>query len=128
MGKIYENKADHNQAFLDSIIESYPKEYYDWKVTVQFYIALHRCYCVLEASGQTICNRHNDNIKKLASVDSNLSTNLFKLYKHSRQSRYDGFMNDEAMNRINKINFDENKSSLALINKEITNYYPTALY
>lgn len=127
MAKMYENKADHNQIFLDSIIEDYPSEYYDWKVTVQFYIALHRCYCVLHVSGQTICNRHRDNIANLKSIDSGLSSNLFKLYKHSRQSRYDGFMTDDAMNMINKINFEANKSSLASINNGMANYYPIAV-
>lgn len=121
---MYENKADHNQVFLDSIIEDYPSEYFDWKVTVQFYIALHRCYCVLDASGQTICNRHKVNINNLKTIDAELSTNLFKLFKHSRQSRYDGFIYEEAMTRINKINFESNKIILASINSKIANYYP----
>ncbi len=124
---MYENKADHNQVFLDSIIEDYPSEYFDWKVTVQFYIALHRCYCVLDASGETICNRHKDNINNLKSIDSGLSINLFKIYKNSRQSRYDGFINEDAMNRINKINFEANKSSLSSINTGIATYYPIAV-
>lgn len=121
---MYENKADHNQVFLDSIIEDYPSEYFDWKVTVQFYIALHRCYCVLGVSGQTICDRHKVNINNLKTIDAELSTNLFKLFKHSRQSRYDGFINEEAMTRINKINFESNKIILASINSKIVNYYP----
>lgn len=127
MSKVYENKANHNKDFLDAIISDYPTEYFDWKVTVQFYIALHRCYCVIEASGQKICNRHNDNINNLSAIDLGLSKNLFKLYKYSRQSRYDGFMSDEAMNRINKINFSKNEILLASINKGIVNYYPVSV-
>lgn len=127
MGKIYENKADHNQDFLDSIIQDYPTDYYDWKVTLQFYIALHRCYCVLDASGYVICNRHKDNIKNLEAINKVLSANLFKLFRNSRQARYEGFITTEAMNRINKINFDANKTALASIKSNVATYYPVTV-
>ena len=124
---MYENKANHNQSFLDSIIGDYPLEYFDWKVTIQFYIALHRCYCVLDASGHSICNRHKDNINNLKTIDAELGRNLFKLYNNSRQSRYDGFIHDDAMSRINKINFESNKSTLSSLNSKMANYYPAPI-
>ena len=42
MPKKYENKSNHNKDFLNSLITDYPSDYYDWKVTVQFYTCLHR--------------------------------------------------------------------------------------
>ena len=124
MPRKYDNKSAHNKAFLTSIQSDYPEDYYDWKVTVQFYTGLHRCYCVLEVKSIPIETSHSSNIKNLKPINTDLSQNLYKLYKFSRQSRYDGFMSDEAMLRINKINFKEGNGLLKQIESEVLNYYP----
>ena len=120
----YENKSIHNQDFLNSIHNDYPQEYFDWKVTVQFYVALHKCYCVLETQGEPIEQSHSGNIKNLKSIDPELSRKLFTLYKNSRQSRYEGFINQDAMDRINKINYDSGKVLIQKINTLALKYYP----
>lgn len=127
MPKSYENKANHNQDFLDSIINDYPESYFDWKVTVQFYIGLHRCYCVLLINGISVTSSHQKNIDNLGTIDKELSKKLFQVYKNSRQSRYDGFINEDAMNRINKINFNSGVSNLKVIVNTVSTYYPVAV-
>jgi hypothetical protein len=127
MPKIYENKANHNQDFLDSINNDYPDSYYDWKVTIQFYTALHRCYCVILNNGISITSSHQANITNIGTINKDLSKNLFLVYKYSRQSRYDGFMNEDSMNRINKINFDKGETILKKVNTLVASYYPAVI-
>ncbi|WP_130736908.1 hypothetical protein [Flavobacterium sp. J27] len=124
MPKVYENKAIHNETFLYCINNDYPNEYFDWKVTIQFYTALHKCYCVLLTKNFTIHKSHKDNIDNIKTIDQNLSTKLHKVYKHSRQSRYDGFLTEDSMNRINKINYTDGVRILNDINNLVAQYYP----
>ena len=124
MPKKYENKSNHNKDFLDSIHNDYPNSYFDWKVTIQFYTALHKCYCVIISSGSTINTSHKLNIESIRKIDLELSQKLFKLYNNSRQSRYDGFMTEEAMNRFNKINFLAGEVYLKNVENLTSRYYP----
>ena len=112
MPKKYENKSNHNQDFLESIHNDYPNTFFDWKVTVQFYTALHKAYCVIIFNGHEVTTSHNHNITTLGTVNPELGKALFLVYKNSRQSRYEGFMTDEAMERINKINFEKGLTTL----------------
>ncbi|MGM0479856.1 MAG: hypothetical protein ACQERC_11595 [Bacteroidota bacterium] len=123
MPKIYYNKSTHNKTFLKNLCEDYPEDYFDWKVTVQFYSGLHRCYCVLANKGEVIQQSHSKNIKNLKAIDANISRKLFKLYKNSKQSRYDGFLDEEAMLRINRINFNDGSTLLKSIETEVEKYY-----
>tara|TARA_R110001583_G_C5667331_1_gene410338 strand:+ start:924 stop:1307 length:384 start_codon:yes stop_codon:yes gene_type:complete len=127
MPKKYENKAIHNEDFLQSIINDYPNTYFDWKVTVQFYCALHRCYCVLLTNGSVVETRHQLNINNIKTINPELSRSLFSVYKNSRSSRYDGFINDDAMERINKINYQKSDSELRKIKGIVSTYYPIAV-
>lgn len=127
MPKEYENKSIHNKCFLESISNDYPEDYFDWKVTVQFYACLHNCYCVLQAQSYEIIQSHSDNIKNLKKINPTLSRKLYTLFKNSRQSRYDGFMRDDAMLRINKMNFNEGKRLTSDIESECLKYYPVAI-
>ncbi len=124
MPKKYENRSNHNKNFLNLLNTDYSNDYFDWKVTVQFYTCLHRCYCVLEANDLNIEQSHKRNIKNLKSIDNNLGRKLYTLYKNSRQSRYDGFISEDAMLRINKINFNEGSRILQAIETECLKYYP----
>jgi hypothetical protein len=51
----HREKADHNQAFLESIADR--KTYCDWIVTVAFYKALHLVEMVFADAG-----KHSDNL------------------------------------------------------------------
>lgn len=124
MPRKYYNKSNHNKTFLEKIHEDYPEDFFDWKVTVQFYTGLHKCYCVLLVKDEVVKSSHNQNIKNLKGINPEISRKIFELYKNSRQSRYDGFIDDEAMLRINKINFDRGVSLLRSIESEVSSYYP----
>lgn len=124
MPKDFNNKFHHNKEFLKSIVEDYPDEYFDWKVTVQFYCGLHKSYTVLLSQGFDIESSHKLNIENLEKVEKSLSKNIFQLYKNSRQSRYEGFIKAEYMERINKINFNKGTSILTKVEQQCAQYYP----
>jgi len=65
-----------------------------------------------------------NNIKNLKTIDNSLGRKLYTLYKNSRQSRYDGFINEDAMLRINKINFEEGDRIFQALESECLKYYP----
>lgn len=124
MPKKYANKSNHNKHFLETIENNYPEDFFDWKVTVQFYTALHKCYCVIITKEKDVLPSHSKNIKNLKIIDASIAKKLFTLYKNSRQSRYDGFIKEEAMLRINKINYANGNVLLKGIEKEVAKYYP----
>lgn len=120
----YLNKSNHNHNFLTNIQDDYPEDFFDWKVTVQFYTSLHKCYCVLISKGFNIETRHKLNIANIKTIDADISFKLHKLFSHSRTSRYDGFLTEEAMLRMNKINYIEGKTLMSDIEVGVATYYP----
>ncbi|WP_299106011.1 hypothetical protein [uncultured Tenacibaculum sp.] len=127
MPKNFENKFHHNKDFLDSIVNDYPDQFFDWKVTIQFYCGLHKSYTVLLTQGYSIENRHKLNIENLSKIKKSISQNIFKLYKYSRQSRYEGFITQEHMERFNKINFSSGRVILKQVESECCEFYPVTV-
>lgn len=115
MSDKYSNKYTHNKKFLGCICEDYPEDFYDWKVTTQFYTCLHKCYCILLSANTPVVEKHSQNIKNLANIDKDVAKKMFRLFNLSRQSRYDGFLTEEAMLRINKMGFEEGSIILKFI-------------
>lgn len=115
MAKEYLNQGEHNKSFLESISQEWPEDYFDWKVTVQFYTALHFAYCILDVNGFDIEESHSRNIKNLKKIDSKLSFGLNKLFKNSKSSRYLGFTDEEVMLGLTQKSFIEGKTELKKI-------------
>lgn len=124
MPKKYHNKSIHNKTFLESLEQDYPEDFFDWKVTAQFYCALHRCFCVLESKQIGVTTSHKQNITAMKEVDIQISRDLHRLYRFSRQSRYDGFIHEDSMLRINKINYKDGDKYLRNVENECKKYYP----
>lgn len=123
----YNNKYSYNKSFLQSLHNDYAEDFFDWKVTAQFYTGLHKCYCVLLSKGLNVEERHSLNIKNLRTIDVDLAESLYKLFKNSKQSRYDGFINEDSMLRINKINFKDGNGYLNKIESNSVKYYPVVV-
>jgi hypothetical protein len=124
MTKKYENKSNSNGHFLKTIHEDYPEDFFDWKVTAQFYTSLHKCYCVIISEKCDVETSHRLNIQTLKGINKTIAEGIFTLYKNSRQSRYDGFLTEEAMLRVNKINFDAGVGIMRSIELECAKHYP----
>lgn len=111
------NQAKHNEAFLTSIEQSFPEEYFDWKVTVIYYISIHMLKCLAKNRGVDIGNTHQDIASsmnprrgKQATPFPEWAWNKYEdLLRYSKYSRYDG-INDMAIVLIaQKNNYKECK-------------------
>ena len=81
----HREKADHNQAFLDSIADR--KTYCDWIVTVAFYKALHLVEMVF-AGDEKHSDNHRDRHDTLKRQYIDLWREYRPLYQLSRRARY----------------------------------------
>ena len=70
---------------------------------------------------------HKLNIANLKTIDSDMAQKLNRLFGHSRFSRYDGFLTEEAMLRMNKIYYDEGKTLMNDIETCVNKYYPATV-
>ncbi|NCX95288.1 MAG: hypothetical protein EBX41_02560 [Chitinophagia bacterium] len=62
----YQKQAQHNERFHDNICSSFPDDFFDWKITILFYIAIHHVKALANQLGITIGESHraiNGNIK-----------------------------------------------------------------
>jgi hypothetical protein len=80
----HQEKADHNQKFLDSIDEA---AYPDWTVTVCFYKALHLVEMLFAKDGKHSEN-HRDRHDTLKRGHQNVWREYLPLYTQSRRARY----------------------------------------
>ena len=94
------NQAIHNEAFLNSIEEKCPDTFFDWKITIVFYIALHylRAYANIKkvrigASHKELLYHSNPN--HIDAINP-LSKNAYRIYRDlfsaAHNSRYQGFL------------------------------------
>lgn len=99
----YIRQAKHNHDFHDCLIEHFPKQYFDWKVTVIFYIALHGLNAFLLKQRQPVSNTHYDTKNKVTALIRQhripMTETEWKiynlLYQSSHNARYDGVLDTE---------------------------------
>ena len=93
------NQAEHNADFLEALDKQFPKLYFDWKITVVFYIAVHYLRAYEHFNGVKIKGRH---VEMLYHSDPSkpdalnpLSKRAFDayadLFNAAHKSRYQGF-------------------------------------
>jgi hypothetical protein len=107
----YLAQAKQNQEFLKTIISAEQDKYFDWKVTVSFYIVIHWVKAYLFPKYGVV--KSHDEIAKIISPYRNQSSpissgakNLYMtLLNSSRSCRYNGFDNLEAFNKHTKQEF-----------------------
>jgi hypothetical protein len=116
--------ACHNEEFLDFLKKNSPHKFFDWKINVVFYCALHFVRAYSEMKGVTIGPTHYDLWIALHSQDDNppvleLSSKALSAYKKisrfSKNARYDGFINRDNFERICEINFNSALSHLGVL-------------
>lgn len=91
-------QAQHNIKFHRSIDRQFADQFFDWKVTVLFYVALHLLKALAEKRGIHIGETHYD-IENACNPDRNsacmrISRNAWReyrpLFSYSRKARYEG--------------------------------------
>lgn len=109
------NQAKHNDVFLTAIEQSFPDDYFDWKVTVIYYTSIHMLKCLAKKRGvpigdthQDIANSLNPRRGKQAFPFPEWAWDKYEdLLRYSKTARYDGINNRAIVLKAQKNNFKE---------------------
>lgn len=93
-------QAHHNFRFFCEVHSKLPDLFYDWKITVLFYTAVHSLRAIMAQRDVIVDNSHYD-LRKNIDPKNNIATKPVKkfcfnayvvLYNASLESRYAGFI------------------------------------
>lgn len=105
------DQASHNQKFHDSIDTQFGGQFYDWKITVLFYVAIHYLKALASQRGIDIGETHYE-IEQSVNPDRysakmRLSRNAWREYKnlfnYSRTARYEGITDFATFEKLKQI-------------------------
>ena len=99
----HNKQATHNERFHNSTCEHFPDDFYDWKITILFYVSIHYVKALANQLNINIGNDHfqiRNNIKPPDKTERrplmSFNTSAYKyydyLYRTSQISRYNGFV------------------------------------
>lgn len=103
-------QAKHNQLFHDKICECFEDRFFDWKITIVFYTAIHYLKALAYSKGINIGENH-EQIESAVNpyIDNALmpiKPFAWKAYKamknYSRTARYDGITDFETFEELKK--------------------------
>jgi len=97
-------QATHNKDFHDCIDSSFSNRFYDWKITVLFYIAIHCLKAFAVKKKVDIGDTHReiekninpDNPQRILSITRTAYINYRDLYQSSKTARYEGITDFET--------------------------------
>ncbi len=120
------DQVAHNIDFLDALDKQFPKRYFDWKITIAFYTALHclRAYekfkRVRISKGHKFMFEHSDptNPTALNPISQRAFDAYTELHADAQLTRYEGFLNPNF--RMVRLEF---KYATALKNLDIVKNY-----
>jgi len=121
----YVEQCRYNQELLDTLDEKFPDKYFDWKITIAFYVAIHCIKAILKNKLKRNVSSHEEIIKiishkqntKNSPVSKSCWDMYYALYATSRDVRYNGFTDFEAFNEHNRIEYGICKSHMTNIMK-----------
>ncbi|HVA99164.1 MAG TPA: HEPN domain-containing protein [Bacteroidia bacterium] len=108
------NQAKSNQKFHNCIHESFTDDYYDWKITSLFYVAIHGMKALITKKGQKAGSTHEEIDNQInpkrenakLKVSNTCWINYRNLYNYSRSARYDGFTDIEIFKSDKKKDYE----------------------
>jgi hypothetical protein len=104
------DQARHNEDFHDSIEANFSGQFYDWKITVLFYVAIHYLKALAAKRGIEIGETHYD-IEHNVNPDRTgrrmqITKNAWREYKnlflYSRTARYEGITDIATFEQLKK--------------------------
>lgn len=110
----YKQQAKHNELFHSATCAHFPADFYDWKITILFYAAIHYVKALGNQLGIDVGNSHLDirnNIKppdrpgRIPSMPFNKGAyGLYDyLYRASQLSRYNGIADHSGIFTTNEL-------------------------
>lgn len=119
------DQAKHNEEFLGVIDTHSPANYFDWKITVVFYSALHHIRALEKHSKKNIGGTHKSILKNInpdepgaiMPVDSACFGCYDDLFNLAHTSRYSGIVDIKVFLPLMQFNFGLAKKHLIEIKK-----------
>jgi hypothetical protein len=119
------DQALQNEAFLADLNKKFPKEYFDWKTTALFYVALHYILAYAAFKRKNIGNSHREMLDNsnptILTATNPLRADIFTaynyLYKLSRTARYTAFNDERIKNLTMQTSYFEATEYLSEIKK-----------
>ena len=122
-------QAKHNQELLSEMEIKFPQRFFDWKITVSFYTALHYLQALADKRNIEIGQTHND-IERNVNPNSRWTPvmrisngawgNYKELFQYSLTARYDGVEEDiEQFEILRQLDYLECKKHLDNFKKYI---------
>ncbi|WP_462250417.1 hypothetical protein [Ekhidna sp.] len=116
--KKYLDQAHHNIQFLKELDAKQSENFFDWKITVCFYAALHLMKALLLEKYNVEINSHKDIKEEIFNrVKRECFSSYRNLYRSCHDARYDGFESDEVFIESNRREYIECKLRLEYILK-----------
>lgn len=105
------DQASHNQVFHDEISKACAENYYDWKITVLFYIAVHYLRALAAMRSIDIGTTHQeieksvnpDRVGAVMRITKAAWRNYSLLYHSSRNARYEGISDRSTFESLMQI-------------------------
>lgn len=119
------NQAKHNEKFLLLIEQHCPDNYFDWKITVVFYCALHYLRAFESFKKIKVGGTHKDMIYHInpknkdakMKIDQSCADCYIDLFNMAHTSRYNGIKDTKVYLQLLKYNLSLAKKHLDHIKK-----------
>lgn len=116
-------QAIHNYKFFCEVHSKLPKVFFDWKITILFYTAIHLLRALMTERGIDVGNSHHA-LRKAINPKNNYSKSPVKkhaynsyvvLYNASLEVRYSGFLDDSKRKEYLKFKFKKCQKAIKSI-------------
>ncbi len=116
----YKTQSGHNFDFLREIKNAFRDDFFDWKINVSYYCALHHVKSYLTFNGipESDLNHHSKvylQLDNFHGIPSGVSDAFFFLMNQCDSSRYAGFVKYHDFNKAMESSFGDCEKSLRII-------------
>ena len=113
--KSYVDQGKHNESLLSHLKTTFPDTYFDWKITIIFYSAIHYLKAYAALNKKNIGVTHQEIFNNTDSHNKNavfpIQKGAFILYKdifhYSKNARYNGMIDSSTFEILMKKDFQE---------------------
>lgn len=116
------SQAKHNEEFLLILETHCPDKFFDWKITIVFYSALHWLRALEKSKGLNFGQSHKETIKNIKPNGGGLmplSRGCFDaytdLFDSARNSRYAGFVKASDFLALMKYEYERAQTNLGVV-------------
>jgi hypothetical protein len=123
-------QAAHNKEFKDCVDKSFPERFFDWKITVCFYTALHLIHALAKKRGIYIGESHEQVAKNIdpnrmppgaMQINKQAWGHYRNLSKYARAARYDGITDFATFEKMMEQDYKECQIHMNELTKYLRN-------